>query len=95
MRFISVRDLRGKSGEVWKWLGEERELVVTSNGKPIAILCPTSEDRLEESLGAIRTAQAIAAVEALQRESAEKGKDRLTPKEIDAEIQAVRKARSR
>ena len=38
MRFISVRDLRGKSAEVWRDLVEEREMVVTSNGRPIAIL---------------------------------------------------------
>ena len=32
MKFISVRDLRGKSAEVWKDLPAEREVVVTSNG---------------------------------------------------------------
>ena len=30
MKFISVRDLRGKSAEVWKELPAEREVVVTS-----------------------------------------------------------------
>ncbi|NTW89032.1 MAG: type II toxin-antitoxin system Phd/YefM family antitoxin, partial [Desulfobulbaceae bacterium] len=38
MKFLSVRDLRGKSAQIWKDLPEEREMVITSNGRPIAIL---------------------------------------------------------
>lgn len=95
MRFVSVRELRGNSAEIWQRLTKERELVITSNGKPIAILSPTSEETLEESLGAIRTARATAAVEAMQRESLQRGLDRMRPEEIDAEIKSVRKTRSR
>jgi prevent-host-death family protein len=95
MRFVSVRDLRGKSAEVWRRLREEREIVVTSNGKPIAVLSSVSEDTLETALSAIRKARAVTAVEAMQRASAEAGTDRLTEKEIEAEIAAVRKKRRR
>ena len=42
MRFISVREFRGKSGDVWKELAEEQEFVITSNGKPIAIVGPVT-----------------------------------------------------
>ncbi|MDP2682655.1 MAG: type II toxin-antitoxin system Phd/YefM family antitoxin [Deltaproteobacteria bacterium] len=38
MKFVSVRDLRGKSAQLWKTLSAEREMIVTSNGRPIAIL---------------------------------------------------------
>ena len=41
MRFVSVRELRGQSAAVWKALAEEKDLVVTSNGKPIALLSAT------------------------------------------------------
>lgn len=95
MKFVSVRDLRGKSAEIWKLLKETRELVITSNGKPIAILSPTSEDTLEESMNAIRTARAIEAVEAIQTQSVKTGRDKMTLEEINREIEAVRKARSR
>lgn len=95
MRFISVRDLRGKSAQIWKQLPKVKQMVITSNGKPIAILSPTSEDTIEESLTAIRTARAIAAVEAMQMKSVEGGRDRLNLKDIDAEIRAERKARSK
>jgi antitoxin (DNA-binding transcriptional repressor) of toxin-antitoxin stability system len=95
MKFISVRDLRGKSAEVWKELPAEREVVVTSNGRPIAILSAVNESNLEESLSAIRQARAAEAVMSLQRRSVEKGTDSITMEEIDAEIKAVRKKRVR
>ena len=95
MKFISVRDLRGKSAEVWKRLPAEREVVVTSNGRPIAILSAVSESNLEESLSAIRQARAAEAVMSLQRRSVEEGTDSIAMEEIDAEIKAVRKKRAR
>ena len=95
MRFVSVRELRGKSAAIWKELAEEKDLVVTSNGKPIALLSATSEELLEESLVALRRARALAAVTAMQQASLKAGTDRLSPTEIDAEIHAVRQARSR
>jgi len=95
MKFISVRDLRGKSAEVWKDLPTEREVVVTSNGRPIAILSAVNESNLEESLSAIRQARAAEAVMSLQRRSVERGTDGITMEEIDAEIRAVRGTRKR
>ena len=95
MKFISVRDLRGKSAEVWKRLPGEREMVVTSNGRPIAILAAVSESNLEESILAFRQARAVEAVVSLQRKSLEHGNDSIAAKEIEAEIQEVRKKRAR
>ena len=94
MKFLSVRDLRGKSAQIWKDLPEEREMIITSNGRPIAILAEISESNLEESLAAFRQARAVEAVAALQRRSADQGTDTITMEEIDAEIQAVRKSRT-
>ena len=94
MKFLSVRDLRGKSAQIWKDLPEEREMVITSNGRPIAILAAISESNLEESLTAFRQARAVEGVAALQRRSADQGTNRITMDEIDAEIQAVRKKRA-
>jgi len=94
MKFLSVRDLRGKSSQIWKDLPGEGEMIVTSNGRPIAILAPTTESTFEESLSAIRTARAIDAVAALQRSSIEKGTDQISLAEINKEIQSVRKQRS-
>ena len=95
MRFIGMRDLRNRSAEILRDLPGQGEIVVTSNGKPIAILTPTCETELEESLSAIRQARAMRAVAAIQRESVRKRTDRLTAEEIGAEIQAVRRERKR
>ena len=95
MKFLSVRDLRGKSAQVWKKLPEEREMIITSNGRPIAILAAVSESNVEESLSAFRQARAVEAVASLQRRSREQGADRIPMDEIDSEIKAVRKKRAR
>lgn len=95
MKFLSVRDLRGKSAEIWKLLPKEREMVITSNGRPVAILAAITESNLEESLSAFRQARAVEAVVSLQRKSVEQGTDKLTMDEINAEIKAVRKKRLR
>jgi len=95
MKFISVRDLRGKSAEIWRDLPGEREMVITSNGRPVAILAAVSESNLEEALSAFRQARAVDAVAVMQRDSVGKGTDKLTSEEIEAEIARVRKARTR
>jgi len=95
MKFISVRDLRSKSAQVWKQLPEEREMIITSNGRPIAIIAATKDSDLETSLSAFRQARAVEAVASLQRRSVEMGNDKIPMDEIDAEIKAVRKKRTR
>jgi len=94
MKFVSIRDLRGKSAEVWKKLPSEREMIITSNGRPIAILAAVNESNLEESLSAFRQARAVQAVASLQRRSVEQGTNNISMDEIDAEIRTVRRKRA-
>lgn len=94
MKFITIRDLKFKSSEVWRQLEAEKDLVVTSNGRPIAILTGINENNLEESLAAIRRSRAVLAVNKLQLQSVEQGKDKFSMDEIEAEIDAVRRSRS-
>ena len=93
MKFLSVRDLRGKSSQIWKELPAEKEMIVTSNGRPIALLAAITEANLEESLSAFRRSRAVEAVASLQRKSVEKGTDKISLEEINAEIKAVRQKR--
>lgn len=93
MQFVSVRELRNRSAAIWKTLAEEQDLVVTSNGKPIALLSATSDELLEESLSAVRRARAQNAVAAMQQASLRAGTDRMSMDEVDAEIQAARRER--
>lgn len=94
MQFVSVRELRGKSADVWRKLSQEREVIITSNGKPIAILSAVSAENLEESLAAIRKARALTAVEVMQMSSVRAGADRMSLKEVNEEIIQERKERS-
>ena len=95
MKFLSVRELRGNSAAVWKDLPEERDMVVTNNGRPIAILSTVGESGVEESLRAIRRARAASAVAKLQSQSVARGLDRLSDDEINEEIAIVRRKRTR
>jgi len=93
MRFISVRDLREKSAKIWQELPEAKEIVITSNGRPIAFIAAVNESNLEESIAAFRRARVVEAVAKLQRLSAERGKDNMSMDEIEAEIKTVRQSR--
>ncbi len=92
MRFVSIRELRSGPSELWKSLKKE-EVILTLNGKPIAVLAGVSEDDVEETLKALRQARAVTAMESMHKTTSIKGTDKLTSKEIDAEIRAVRKRR--
>ena len=92
MKFVSVRDLRGRPAQIWKQLARRNEMVITLNGKPIAIISSTSEDLLEENLAEIRKARALTALAAIRREAAHRGLDKMSMEDIDAVIQKVRKA---
>jgi len=85
--------IKRRLAEVWRSLAREKDLVVTSNGKPIAVLSATTASTLEESLAALRQARAQIAVTAMQRRAGETGADRMTLDEVNAEIDAARRAR--
>lgn len=93
MRFITIRDLRNNSAKIKRDLLKEKDMILTSNGKPIAILTTTSPEKVEESLALIRRLRAIEAVNAMQRSSVEAGADRMSLKDINEEIDKARKER--
>lgn len=95
MDFVSVRQLRTESAAVWEALAAANDLVITSNGKPIAVLSATTAATLEASLAALRQARAQLAVAAMQRRAKETGADRLTLDDVNAEIEAARRQRKR
>ncbi len=94
MRFISVRELNTKPKEIWSKIKDE-EVVITSNGKPIALLSGVTEATLEKTVRSILRSRALIALEEMQKKSIESGLDKLTNSEIESEIRAVRKSRKR
>ena len=94
MKFLSTRELRNRPGFV-RELAKNEDLVLTVNGKPIAMLLGVEEDELEETVRAIRQARAQRALSRMRREAAKRGLDKTSPSAIDAEIRAVRSKRKR
>lgn len=89
MRFISVRELRENTAEVWKRL-ESDEIVVTSNGRPMAVLAHADEAQVEALVREIRLARMRLALGRIQKAAASSGASELDDDAIEAEIRAVR-----
>lgn len=93
MKFVTIRDFRSRSAMIQKELPLEKELVLTSNGKPVAIISSVTENDMEEALMAIRRARTALAMNLIQRESAKKARGSMPLAEVNAEIKEARKRR--
>ena len=91
MKFVTVRDFRTSPAAIWKKLPSEREMIITNNGKPIALLTPLTDDTMEDTVSAVRRAKAINAVKKMQEISFSLGNDKMTLDEINVIIKDVRK----
>lgn len=92
MKFLSTRELRNRPGYV-RDLVQDDDLVLTANGKPIAILISVPDDDFEETTRAIRQVRAQRVLARMRRDSAKRGVERLQASTIEAEIRAVRSKR--
>ena len=93
MKFVTVRDFRTSPSTIWKKLPSERELIITNNGKPIALLTPLSDETLEDTVSAVRRAKAINAMRKMQEISISLGNDKLSPEKINTIISDTRKSK--
>lgn len=90
MKFASIRDLRTNTAALRETLKKEREIVVTVNGRPFALMVPTDPDRLEEDLLELRRARAKGAIARIRAKAKAEGLDTMTMEEIDAIIAEAR-----
>jgi len=90
MKFVTVSDFRTSKSNIWRRLPTDRELIVTDNGKPIALLTPLSDETLEDTISAFRRAKAINAMKQMQEISVSLGNDKMTSDEINAVINEAR-----
>jgi len=91
MKFVTVRDFRTSPAVIWKKLPSEREMIITNNGKPIALLTPLDDETLEDTVSAVRKAKAINAMKKMQEISVSLGNNKMTLEKINSIIQDVRK----
>ena len=93
MKFVAIRELRSKTASIRQDLAQAREIVLTANGRPFAVMTPVSPDTVEEEIQAIRRARTRTAIDALRAAAKTARVDALTMEDIDAEIAAARRAR--
>ncbi|MCD6416429.1 MAG: type II toxin-antitoxin system Phd/YefM family antitoxin [Planctomycetes bacterium] len=93
MKFVSIRGLRSNTAQLRKDLQKNREIVLTANGRPFALMTPVEPDNVEEELFAIRRARAQAALSRIRAKASADGLDRMTMGQIDAVIRKTRRGK--
>lgn len=94
-KWIASRELSAHPGKALAAVRRAGRALVTANGKPTAIMIPTSEDTLARDLEMLDRVSLAQAVHDLRVDSVAHGTDRLTTEEIDAEVAAARASRRR
>jgi antitoxin (DNA-binding transcriptional repressor) of toxin-antitoxin stability system len=92
---ISIDDLKKQAVGQWLQSVDKGDLVVTSQGRPVALLLPIRAESLESTLSVLRSVRAAQSLTALQQTAAANGTCDLSLKDIDAEIAAARQSRPR
>ena len=93
MKFITIRDLRSNTATLREDLQTDREVVVTANGRPFAVMTRDEPDRVEEEVVAIRRARAHGALSRIRAKAKADGLDRMTMDEIEAIVAKTRRER--
>jgi PHD/YefM family antitoxin component YafN of YafNO toxin-antitoxin module len=93
MKTLTIRDFRTRPRQAQKTLAEEREALLTSNGRPVALMLPVDVESLDEALEVLRRARALQALREIRREARQRRVARLGMKEIGSIINRSRKER--
>jgi len=93
MKHLAIKDLKAPK-YLRERLGEDQYLLVTNNGKPMALMMdiPDGQDP-EELLTAVREARARMAVSRMRASAKSAGASRLALDEINKEIATTRAGR--
>jgi antitoxin (DNA-binding transcriptional repressor) of toxin-antitoxin stability system len=91
MKFATIRDFRTKTAQIRRDLKKEREIVLTANGRPFALMVSVKPDTLEDQLLAIRRARFHMTLGQIQAQAKAAGLDQMSMDEIDALIAEVRR----
>ena len=92
MNFLSVRDFRSSSREIWQKLSQDGKIVITNNGKPAALLFDLTNDDFEETLDTLRQIEDMKLLRRMRSHAEQRGF--LSENEIEMEIQAARAERN-
>ncbi len=93
VKFVSSREIRVNPRPVFEAAEEGDEVVITSRGKPVALLLGISGEDLDETVRLMRRVRAQAAVSRMRKAAAREGADSMIREEIEEEISAARSER--
>ena len=93
MRSVSLHELQSLSASAWEALVEDKDVVVTSNGKAVAILSAATDSTLEDALADLRQSRGLLAVARMQSAARDAGLDRWSLDEVNVEIGRSRQQR--
>jgi hypothetical protein len=94
-KWIASREFSASPGRALAAVARSGRVLVTANGKPRAIMIPTSEGTFASDLELLDRVDLARVIARIRAESVVNKTDKLTMKEVDAEVSAVRKARKR
>jgi hypothetical protein len=95
METLPYRIIRNEPGKFEKLLSKEGIVILNKSGKPFAIILDATAEPLEDTMRLVSQVRAQMVVSGMRKSARERGLDKLTAEEIQAEIDNVRKARSR
>ena len=95
MKEVPYRLIRNSPAEFEELLSREGVVLVSKNSKPFAIALDAASESLESAVRLLTQVRAQLAVSGMRAVARERRLDRLSPEEIQAEINAVRLNRRR
>ena len=93
MSFISLRELRTSTSKINDMLTDDGKIIVTSNGKPKAVMIQVNENDFEETLAVLNQIKLAKAINNIRRAAQSSGASEMSLDEINAEIAQARKER--
>jgi len=95
MKTLTIRDFRTRPREAQRMLKIEGEAILTSNGKPVAVMVGVDAESLDEALQTLRRARGLRALRGLRKDARLAGSGKLAVREIDSLVTKVRRERRR
>ena len=93
MSFVSFRELRTSTSKINDMLTDNGKIVVTSNGKPKAVMIQVNENDFEETLAVLNQIKLTKSISNMRASAEHSGVAEMTLDEINAEIALSRKDR--
>ncbi len=94
-KWLASREFSAHPGRALASVSRAGRVLVTANGKPKAIMIPTSEATFAQDLEMLDRVALAKVVEEIRADSVRHGTDTLTLEDINSEVAAVRARRRR